>query len=178
MSTVHLPKKFGLLNAISINMSNMVGTGPFITVPAILATMGGPQALICWFVGAVIAIADGLVFAELGTTFPSSGGSYTYLRQCFGREGLGRLMAWLVVWQFLFSATLEIATGTVGMALSTGFGFKGLVTGPWAMRSLAAGFALAAIILRYPKTRDIARIMLVLWGGLLVTSLWVVVEGM
>ena len=114
MPTVHLPKKFGLLNAISINMSNMVGTGPFITVPAILATMGGPQALVCWFVGAVIAIADGLVFAELGTTFPSSGGSYTYLRECFGREGLGRLMAWLFVWQFLFSGTLEIASGTVG----------------------------------------------------------------
>ena len=178
MSTVHLPKKFGLLNAISINMSNMVGTGPFITVPAILATMGGPQALVCWFVGAVIAIADGLVFAELGTTFPSSGGSYTYLRQCFGREGLGRLMAWLFVWQFLFSATLEIATGTVGMALYTGFVFKGLVSRPWAMRSLAAGFALAAMILLYRKIRDIARIMLVLWGGLLVTSLWVVVEGM
>ena len=91
MTTVHLPKKLGLLNAISINMSNMVGTGPFITVPAILATMGGPQSLICWFVGAVIAIADGLVFAELGTTYPSSGGSYTYLRECFGRERLGRL---------------------------------------------------------------------------------------
>src|SRR6202034_2422126 len=130
MPTVHLPKKFGFLNAISINMSNMVGTGPFITVPAILATRGGPQALICWFLGAVIAIADGLVFAELGTTFPSSGGSYNYLRECFGREGLGRLMAWLFVWQFLFSGTLEIA-----------------------------------------------RIMLVLWGGLLLTSLWVVVEG-
>src|SRR6202000_1605707 len=139
MSTAHLPKKFGLLNAISINMSNMVGTGPFITVPAILATMGGPQALICWFVGAVIAIADGLVFAELGTTFPSSGGSYTYLRQCFGREGLGRLMAWLFVWQFLFSATLEIATGTGGMALYAGFLFKGLGAHPWAMPLLGAG---------------------------------------
>src|ERR1700678_4703232 len=77
-------RRLGLLNAISINMSNMVGTGPFITVPAILATMGGPQSLICWFLGAVIAIADGLVFAELGTTFPSSGGSYNYLRECFG----------------------------------------------------------------------------------------------
>ena len=115
-------------------MSNMVGTGPFITVPAILATMGGPQALVCWFMGAVIAIADGLVFAELGTTFPSSGGSYNYLRECFGREGLGRLMAWLFVWQFLFSGTLEIATGNVGMALYTGFVFKGLVSRPWAMR--------------------------------------------
>src|ERR1700744_2277237 len=178
MPTAHLPKKFGLLNAISINMSNMVGTGPFITVPAILATMGGPQALVCWFVGAMIAIADGLVFAELGTTFPSSGGSYSYLRECFGREGLGRLMAWLFVWQFLFSATLEIATGTVGMALYTGFVFKGLVTRPWALRLLAAGFALAAMFLLYRKIHDIARLMLVLWSGLLLTSLWVVVEGL
>jgi amino acid transporter len=177
MSTVHLPKKFGLLNAVSINMSNMVGTGPFITVPAILATMGGPQALVCWFVGAVIAIADGLVFAELGTTFPSSGGSYTYLRECFGRDGLGRLMAWLFVWQFLFSGTLEIATGTVGMALYSGFLFKGLVAHPWALRLLAAGFALVSMVLLYRKIGDIARIMLVLWIGLLLTSLWVVVEG-
>src|SRR5580704_13807477 len=129
--TVVLPKKFGLLNAISINMSNMVGTGPFITVPAILATMGGPQALVCWLVGAVIAIADGLVFA----------------------------------------------TGTVGMALYTGFVFKGLVSRPWAMRLLAAGFALAAMVLLYRKIRDIARIVLVLWSGLLLTSIWVVVEG-
>ncbi len=175
--TVVLPKKFGLLNAISINMSNMVGTGPFITVPAILATMGGPQALICWFLGAVIAIADGLVFAELGTTYPSSGGSYNYLRECFGREGLGRLMAWLFVWQFLFSGTLEIATSTVGMALYTGFMFKGLVAHPWAMRCLAASFSVLATILLYRKIGDIARIMYVLWGGLLLTSLWVVVEG-
>ena len=164
MSTVHLPKKFGLLNAISINMSNMVGTGPFITVPAILATMGGPQALVCWFVGAVIAIADGLVFAELGTTFPSSGGSYTYLRQCFGRDGLGRLIM-AVRLAVLFSATTGYHRNR-GMALYTGFVFKGLVSRPWAMRSLAAGFALAAMFLLYRKIRDIARIMLVLWSGL------------
>jgi amino acid transporter len=178
MPTVHLPKKFGLLNAISINMANMVGTGPFITVPAILATMGGPQALVCWFAGALIAIADGLVFAELGTTFPSSGGSYTYLRECFGREKLGRLMAWLFVWQFLFSGTLEIATGTVGMALYSGFLFKGLVAHPWAMKLLAASFALVAMLMLWRKIGDIARIMLVLWVALLLTSLWVVVVGM
>ena len=175
--TVKLPKKFGMLNAISINMSNMVGTGPFITVPAILATMGGPQSLVCWFIGAIIAIADGLVFAELGTTFPSSGGSYNYLRECFGRERLGRLMAWLFVWQFLFSGTLEIATSNVGMALYCGFLFKGLIAHPWAMRALAASFSVVAMILLYRKIRDIARIMLVLWGALLVTSLWVVVVG-
>lgn len=174
---VMLPKKFGLLNAITINMTNMVGTGPFITVPAILATMGGPQALICWFIGALIAIADGLVFAELGTTFPSSGGSYSYLRECYGRDKLGRLMAWLFVWQFLFSGTLEIATSNVGMALYSTFIFKGLATNVWAMRCLAVSFSVLAVLLLYRKARDIARIMLVLWTGLLLTSLWVVVEG-
>jgi basic amino acid/polyamine antiporter, APA family len=172
-----LPKKFGMLNAISINMSNMVGTGPFITVPAILATMGGPQALVCWLLGAVIAIADGLVFAELGTSFPASGGSYNYLRECFGREGLGRLMAWLFVWQFLFSGTLEIATSTVGMAAYTSFLFKNLALHPWAIRFLAASFSMAAIVLLYRKIHDIARIMIVLWIGLLLTSAWVVIEG-
>ncbi len=180
-ATQHAPapmsRKLGLLNAVSINMSNMVGTGPFITVPAILATMGGPQALVCWLLGAVIAIADGLVFAELGTAFPSSGGSYSFLRECFGREGLGTLMAWLFVWQFLFSGTLEIATSTVGMAEYTSFLFEGLNHHPWAVRFIAAGFSVIAVILLYRKIHDIANIMMVLWVGLLLTSAWVIVEG-
>jgi amino acid transporter len=176
-ASVHLPRKFGLLNAISINMSNMVGTGPFITVPAILASMGGPQALVCWLLGAVIAVADGLVFAELGTSFPSSGGSYNYLRECFGSNGLGRLMAWLFVWQFLFSGTLEIATSTVGMAAYTSYLFKGLASHPWAIKFLAAGLSLTAMMLLYRKINEIARTMMALWIGLLLTSAWVVVEG-
>lgn len=173
----HSPKKFGQLNAISINMSAMVGTGPFITVPAILATMGGPQSLICWALGAVIAIADGLVFAELGTSFPSSGGTYNYLRACFGSEKWGRLMAWLFVWQFLFSGTLEIATGTVGMAAYSSFLFPGLILHPWAIRFLAAAFSLTSVLLLYRKIRDIARIMYVLWITMLLTSAWVIFEG-
>ncbi len=175
--SVPLSRKLGTLNAVSINMSNMVGTGPFITVPAILATMGGPQALVCWVLGAVIAIADGLVFAELGTAFPSSGGSYTFLRECFGREGFGKLMAWLFVWQFLFSGTLEIATSTVGMAEYTSFLFTDVNQHPWAVRFIAAAFSLIAVLLLYRKIHDIARIMMVLWVGLLLTSAWVIIEG-
>ena len=116
-----LPRRLGLLNAVSINMSNMVGTGPFITVPAILATLGGPQSLIAWGVGALLAIADGLVFAELGSAIPASGGSYIFLRECLGRDRWGHMMAWIFVWQFLFSGTLEIATSSIGMAEYTGF---------------------------------------------------------
>src|SRR5882762_5656526 len=112
----HMSRRLGLLNALSINMSNMVGTGPFITVPAILATMGGPQSLLAWAVGAILAVSDGLVFAELGASIPASGGSYIFLRECFGRNHWGKMMAWVFVWQFLFSGTLEIATSSIGMA--------------------------------------------------------------
>ena len=117
----HMDRSLGLLNAVTINMSNMIGTGPFITVPALLATMGGPQSLIAWFVGAALAIADGLVFAELGASIPASGGSYIFLRETYGRERWGRMISWVFVLQFMFSGTLEIATSSIGMAEYAGF---------------------------------------------------------
>jgi len=148
-------------------MSNMVGTGPLSPCRPFYATMGGPQPGVL-VRGALLAIADGLVFAELGTTFPSSGGSYTYLRECFGREGLGRLMAWLFVWQFLFSATLEIATALWAWR-SIRVSFQGLVSRP--------GFTLPRCRVR-PSRHDPALSQdsrycahhAVLWSGLLLTS--------
>ncbi len=173
-----LPRNLGLLNAISINMSTMVGTGPFITVPAIVATLGGPQSLIAWGVGALLAIADGLVFAELGSSIPASGGSYIFLRECLGRSRWGHMMAWIFVWQFLFSGTLEIATSTIGMAEYTGFLWPKLVTYRWGVKLLAAAITVVAMLALYRKMQDIARLMLVLWIGMLVTAAWVIVTGM
>jgi len=156
----------------------MVGTGPFITVPAILATLGGPQSLIAWGVGALLAIADGLVFAELGSSIPASGGSYIFLRECLGRSRWGHMMAWIFVWQFLFSGTLEIATSTIGMAEYTGFLWPKLVTYRWGVKLLAAAITVVAMLALYRKMQDIARLMLVLWIGMLVTAAWVIVTGM
>ena len=175
---VRLLRRLGLLNALSINMSNMVGTGPFITVPAILATMGGPQALIAWGVGALLAIADGLVFAELGAAIPASGGSYIFLRECFGRDRWGHMMAWIFVWQFLFSGTLEIATSSIGMAEYTGFLWPKLLAYRWGVKLLAACITAAAMLALYRKIQDIARLMLVLWIGMLLTAAWVIFTGM
>ncbi|HYB76577.1 MAG TPA: APC family permease [Candidatus Bathyarchaeia archaeon] len=173
-----LLRRLGLLNAISINMSNMVGTGPFITVPAILATMGGPQSLIAWGVGAMLAIADGLVFAELGSAIPASGGSYIFLRECLGRERWGHMMAWIFVWQFLFSGTLEIATSSIGMAQYTGFLWPGLLAHTWGVKLLAAAITAVAMLALYRKIHDIAKLMLVLWVGMLLTAVWVIYTGM
>ena len=112
----HLERRLGLLNAISINMSNMVGTGPFITLPLIIGSMGGPQALLGWIVGAVIAVADGMVWSELAAALPGSGGSYVYLRDCFGRFTWGRLWAFLFIFQLVCSGPLEIASGNIAIA--------------------------------------------------------------
>jgi basic amino acid/polyamine antiporter, APA family len=174
----HLLRRLGLVNAISINMSNMVGTGPFITVPAILATMGGPQSLIAWGVGALLAVADGLVFAELGAAIPASGGSYIFLRECLGRNSWGHMMAWLFVWQFLFSGTLEIATSSIGMAGYAGFLWPQLVANQWGIKLLAAGITALALLALYRKIQDIARLMLILWVGMLLTAAWVICSGM
>ena len=78
-----LERGLTLFPALASNMLNMVGVGPFITMPLILSAMGGPQALLGWLAGAVIASCDGLVWSELGAAMPDSGGSYEYLQQAF-----------------------------------------------------------------------------------------------
>src|SRR5437867_13383499 len=90
-----LERRFGLLHATDLNMSNMVGVGPFITIPLIIATMGGPQCMLGWLVGVFIAISDGLVWAELSSAMPGSGGSYLYLKKAYEPFRLGRAMPFL-----------------------------------------------------------------------------------
>jgi amino acid transporter len=174
----HLHRQLNLLNAISINMSNMIGIGPFITVPILIGTMGGPQSLICWFAGAILAIVDGLVIAELGAALPGSGGTYVFLRDSFGRERWGRLMAWLFAWEFLFFGTLEIASGTIGMTQYLSYLWKGLSQHPWAMKFVAAGIAFATMLTLYRRIRDVAKLMFVLWITTLATTGWVIVSGL
>ena len=87
----------GLASATTLNMIDMIGVGPFITIPLIIAAMGGPQAMLGWILGAILCICDGLVWAELGAAMPGSGGSYRYLREIYGPNKLGRLMSFLFI---------------------------------------------------------------------------------
>ncbi|MBV8855444.1 MAG: amino acid permease, partial [Acidobacteria bacterium] len=98
-----LARRFGLLQATALNMSNMIGIGPFITIPLLMSALGGPQAMLGWFIAVLIAIPDGMVWSELGASLPGSGGTYVYLREGYGRETWGRLMAFLFIWQFILS---------------------------------------------------------------------------
>src|ERR1700742_4600654 len=121
MPREQLERRVGLGSAISLNMMNMIGVGPFITRPLVVAAMGGSQALLGWLLGAVIALADGLVWAELGAAMPEAGGSYAFLREIYGREGAGRWASFLYIWQLGFSAPLSIASGCIGLAQYAAF---------------------------------------------------------
>src|SRR5438874_6401755 len=122
----HLERRFNLLSATALNMTNMMGVGPFITIPLLMSALGGPLAMLGWVVALVIVICDGMVWSELGAAMPGSGGSFHYLREAFGRARLGRLMAFLFVWQFVLSGPLEIASGYIGFSDYTSYIWKGL----------------------------------------------------
>src|SRR5205814_5811504 len=106
-----LIRGLGLLQATALNMSNMVGIGPFITIPLIIASMGGPQCMLGWVLGAVLALCDGLVWSELAAAMPATGGTYVYLREAFRNTSLGGILPFLFIWPFIFSAPLVIASG-------------------------------------------------------------------
>src|SRR5689334_24785304 len=93
-----LRRDIGLWRGIALNMIDMVGIGPFITMPLILSAMGGGRAMLAWILGALLAISDGLVTAELSAELPASGGSYVFLREAYGPAGWG-------VWSRSFSSS-------------------------------------------------------------------------
>jgi amino acid transporter len=103
-------------SALGLNVIGMVGVGPFVTLPLIVAAMGGPQAMLGWILGAALSLCDGMVWSELGTTYPEAGGSYAYLKHLYGERGLGRVFSFLYAWQILFSSPLSIASGCIGFS--------------------------------------------------------------
>lgn len=168
-----LERRVGLASAVSLNMMNMIGVGPFITLPLVVAAMGGSQAMLGWLLGALIAVADGLVWAELGAAMPEAGGSYAFLREIYGRNGAGRMVSFLYIWQMGFSAPLSIASGCIGFAQYAAFLFPGLnkpvVNGlslHWTSL-VAAGGCLLIVLLLYRNVRDITRMAWVMWGGVM-----------
>ncbi|HZI99251.1 MAG TPA: APC family permease, partial [Gemmatimonadaceae bacterium] len=170
-----LVRRFGLLPATALNMTNMIGVGPFITIPLLMTALGGPQAMLGWVVALIIVICDGMVWSELGAAMPGSGGSFQYLREAFGRERLGRLMAFLFVWQFVLSGPLEIASGYIGFASYASYIWKGL-TRPGVI-ALITVVGLINIALLYRRIQSIEKITISLWAGTLVTVLAVIVTG-
>lgn len=189
----------GLGGATTLNMIDMIGVGPFITIPLIIAAMGGPQALLGWIVGAILVICDGLVWAELGAAMPHSGGPYRYLSEIYGPGKLGRLMSFLFIWQLTFSAPLSIASGSIGFSqyatylsssLKTEFFARDFhlplpfvgpldvsVVGSYATFA-AIGVCVVAVILLYRRITLIERFAKFLWAGVMITIVWIIVSAL
>ena len=174
-----LQRRLGVFNATTINMSNMVGIGPFIAIPIILSTLGGPHSYLAWLVGVVIALADGLVVAELGAALPASGGSYAFIREGFGPKTWGRMLAFLFTWQLLFAGPLEIATGNIGLVqyLKVLWPASWFELTPMRMKFIAALVTVFLVFTLYRKITDIAKIMAGLWVVMIVTTGWVILTG-
>ena len=194
----HLIRGVGLASATTLNMIDMIGVGPFITIPLIVAAMGGPQAMLGWIFGAVLVMCDGLVWAELGAAMPGSGGSYRYLKEIYDPRRLGRLISFLFIWQLTFSAPLSIASGCIGLSQYAAYIWPGLgqtflsrdvhlqlpLIGTFdAAFVVTAGTFVAiatvaiAVFLLYRKIEIIARMSKFLWVGVLLTVLWVIISG-
>jgi len=169
-----LERSLSLLHAVASNMATMVGIGPFITIPLIVSTMGGPQAMLGWLVAAIIAISDGQIWAELSTTLPGEGGSYVYLREAY-KKYLGKLVAFLFIWSFLISGPLEIASGYVGMIHYLTFIWPALTETH--VRVLAFLTGVVTIILHYNRIRFVGFLTVILWSIMLLTVALTIIVG-
>jgi basic amino acid/polyamine antiporter, APA family len=193
-----LVRGMSLRSATALNMIDMIGVGPFITMPLILSAMGGPQAMLGWIVGALFAVCDGLVWAELGAAMPGSGGSYLYLREIYGPQKFGRLLSFLFIWQISFSAPLSIATGCIGLAGYAAYYWPSLqivyashtaaVHIPWAGplqiswivtpgTAVAIAVCLLAVLLLYRRIDAIAKLTRMLWVCVMITISWIIFTG-
>jgi amino acid transporter len=166
----------GLLQATSTNIISMVGVGPFLTIPFMIQAMNGPHILYAWIAGAVLALADGLVYAQLGAALPGSGGGYLYLREAFQPFGLGRLMGFLFIFQTILVAPLSIAGGAVGF--SDYLQFVWTTMAPIQHHLLAASVCIAMAALLWRDIESIGRLAVVMLVGVLVTVGWVIVVGL
>ncbi|WP_260706710.1 APC family permease [Edaphobacter flagellatus] len=170
----HLERGMGLWGALAANLLNMVGVGPFLTIPLAIAAMGGPQAMLGWMLGAVLALCDGMVWAELGSQMPDSGGSYHYLLQAFNPHGAGRLISFLFLWQSLLIGPISIASGAVGFAEYSGVfhSFTHLQ-----LKLVAMALCLLNLGVLYRSIHSIGTLSVIVMVAVVGTCGWIIVSG-
>ncbi len=174
-SDPQLKRSISLLQASAINMIDMVGIGPFVVMPLVMQLMGENTFLLAWIAGAVIALVDGMVWAELGAAMPAAGGSYQFLKAAYGKGKWGQLMPFLFVWQTLFQAPLVVASGAIGFAQY----FTYLLPVGWLGKKMISGAVVILLTgLLYRKIDAIGKISVLLWSGVIITILWIIIGGM
>jgi len=169
-----LERGLGLKEAVALNMIEIVGIGPFVVSSLVIKAMGGPQAMIAWLAGAVIATLDAFVWSELGAAMPKAGGTYVFLREAYGPNKWGRLMSFLFVWQTFIQAPLSVASASIGFARYASYLHP---LNKWEAKAISGGLVLVLIVLLYRRITTIGKISVLLWAGVIGTMLWLIWGG-
>jgi fructoselysine transporter len=169
-----LERALGLKEAVALNMIEIVGIGPFVVSALVIQKMGGPQALVAWLLGAVLATLDAFVWSELGAAMPQAGGTYVFLREAYGPERWGRLMSFLFVWQTFLHVPLSVSSAAIGFANYAEYLHPLTTVGH---KAISGGLVVLLVILLYRRIRTIGRISVLLWVGVVGMMLWLIWGG-
>src|SRR5215467_5196447 len=169
-----LERGLGLKEAVALNMIEIVGIGPFVVSSLVIRAMGGPQALVAWLAGALLATLDAFVWSELGAAMPKAGGTYVFLREAYGPEKWGRLMSFLFVWQTFLHVPLSVASASIGFANYAEY-LHPLTTVEH--KAISGGLVLLLMFLLYRRIGTIGKISVLLWVGVVGTMLWLIWGG-
>ena len=170
-----LERRLGLTEAVALNMIEIVGIGPFVVSALVIREMGGPQAMIAWIAGALLAVFDGFVWSELGAAMPRAGGTYVFLREAYGPGKWGRLLSFLFMWQSFVYVPLSVASASIGFARYAGYLHP--LTSLQA-RAVSGGLVVLLVILLYRRITTIGKISVLLWAGVVGTMLWLIWGGL
>jgi amino acid transporter len=168
-----MKREISLLQATSINMIDMVGIGPFVTLSIVISIVGSNLFLWAWVFGAVTAIIDGMIWSELGTAYPLAGGSYNFLKEAYGPRG-GRLMSFLFVWQTCLQSSMVVASGAIGFAQY--FNYL-MPLGFWWEKVVSGILVIIITALLYRNIRTIGKMAVFLWAGVIIIILWIIISG-
>jgi fructoselysine transporter len=174
MAKVSLERRLTLPQATAINMIDMVGIGPFITLPMVISMMNGPYFLYAWIAGAVLSVVDAMIWSELGTAFPRAGGSYNFLKEAYSANKAGKLMSFLFVWQTMIQAPLVIASAAIGFAKY--FSYLVPLT-PVTSKVVSGSVVILIVVLLYRKIEAVGKLSMFLWLGVIITMLWIIGGG-
>ncbi len=169
-----LERGLGLKEATALNMIDMVGIGPFVTISLVIQYMGGPQCLLAWVAGALLSVLDGFVWSELGAAMPQAGGSYVFLREAYGPGRWGRLMSFLFIWQTMIQAPLVVASGAIGFAQYLTYLMP---LGRYQQKAVSGALVIVLIFLLYRRITTVGKISLFLWAGVIATIVWLIFGG-
>jgi amino acid transporter len=167
-------RKINLLQATSINMIDMVGIGPFVVMPFVVAQFKDGLFIWAWIFGAITAFVDAMIWSELGAKYPLAGGTYNFNRIAFGEKG-GRLMSFLYVWQTSIQAPLVMASAAIGFAEYLTYIVPMY---EWQQKMVSGGLVILVFLLLYRKIESIGKISVVMGIIVMLTIAWIIISGL